>query len=339
MNNKFYCGIDVSKKKLDVMLLIQEKFHYKVFENSNEGVIFLQEWIKSKLEKDAIVHFCMEATNVYHELAAFALLENKNFKVSVVNPRKVKAFAKSMVNTKTDKTDAKVLAEFCKQQKPRPFTPQTKERRELRDLSRLMDNLVELRIMQKLRLQTFKTEAAARMVKNTIKSIDNTIAETEKEIKYYYDNYPDLQKEYELLNSIPSIGKRVSNVLISEIFKDEYGMYNSKRLTSFFGLEVREMESGSSVWRKPRITKFGNPRVRNMLYMAALVSIRYNLKMSEFYQHLVNRGKPKKLALVAVMRKLLVVACAILNSQKPYQENHVSCFNYSFKKKETVLAG
>ena len=112
MNNKFYCGIDVSKKKLDVMLLIQEKFHYKVFENSNEGVIFLQEWIKSKLEKDAIVHFCMEATNVYHELAAFALLENKNFKVSVVNPRKVKAFAKSMVNTKTDKTDAKVLAEF-----------------------------------------------------------------------------------------------------------------------------------------------------------------------------------------------------------------------------------
>ena len=339
MNNKFYCGIDVSKKKLDVMLLIQEKFHYKVFENSNEGVIFLQEWIKSKLENDVTVHFCMEATNVYHELTAFALLENKNFKVSIVNPRRVKAFAKSMVKTKTDKTDAKVLAEFCKQQKPRLFTPQTKERRELRDLSRLMDNLVELRIMQKLRLQTFKTEAAARMVKNTIKSIDNTIAETEKEIKYYYDNYPDLQKEYELLNSIPSIGKRVSNVLISEIFKDEYGMYNSKRLTSFFGLEVREMESGSSVWRKPRITKFGNPRVRNMLYMAALVSIRYNLKMSVFYQHLVNRGKPKKLALVAVMRKLLVVACAILNSQKPYQENHVSCFNNSFKKKETVLAG
>ena len=335
MSNKFYCGIDVSKKKLDVMLLLQEKFHYKVFDNSNEGVIFLQEWIKSKLEKDAIVHFCLEATNIYHELAAFSLLENKNFKVSVVNPRKVKAFAKSMVNTKTDKTDAKVLAEFCKQQNPRPFTPQTKERRELRDLSRLMDNLVELRIMQKLRLQTFKTEAAARMVKATIKSIDNTIAETEKEIKYYYDNYSDLQKEYELLNSIPSIGKRISNVLISEIFKDEYGMYNSKRLTSFFGLEVREMESGSSVWRKPRITKFGNPRVRNMLYMAALVSIRYNLKMSEFYQRLVNRGKPKKLALVAVMRKLLVVACAILNSNKPYQENHVSCFN----KNECIIAG
>ena len=332
MSNKFYCGIDVSKKKLDVMLLIQEKFHYKVFDNTNEGVIFLQEWIKSKLEDDDTVHFCMEATNVYHELAAFALLENKNFKVSVVNPRKVKAFAKSMVNTKTDKTDAKVLAEFCKQQRPRPFTPQTKERRELRDLSRLMDNLVALRIMQKLRLQTFKTEAAARMVKATIKSIDNTISETEKEIKYYYDNYPDLQKEYELLNSIPSIGKRISNVLISEIFKDEYGMYNSKRLTAFFGLEVREMESGSSVWRKPRITKFGNPRVRNMLYMAALVSIRYNLKMSEFYQHLVNRGKPKKLALVAVMRKLLVVACAILNSQKPYQENHVSCFRNASQK-------
>ena len=327
MNNKFYCGIDVSKKKLDVMLLVQEKYHYKVVENSNDGVIFLQEWIKSKLEKDAFVHFCMEATNVYHELLAFTLLENKNYKVSVVNPRIVKAFAKSLVKTKNDKTDAKILAEFCKERNPKPFTPQTKERRELRDLSRLMDNLVELRIMQKVRLQTFNTEAAARVVKATLNSIDNTIAETEEEIKYYYNTYPELHKEYELLNSIPSFGKRVSNVLISEIYKDEYGMYNSKRLTAFFGLEIREMESGSSVWSKPRITKFGNPRVRNMLYMAALVAIWHNTKMSEFYLRLVNKGKPKKLALIAVARKLLVVACAILNSQKPYDENHISYYN------------
>lgn len=327
MNNKFYCGVDVSKKKLDVMLLAQEKFHYKVVENSNDGVIFLQEWIKSKLEKDAFVHFCMEATNVYHELLAFSLLENKNFKVSVVNPRIVKSFAKSLVKTKNDKTDAKILAEFCKERNPRPFSPQSKERRELRDLSRLMDNLVELRIMQKVRLQTFNTEAAARVVKATLNSIDNTIAETEEEIKYYYNTYPELHKEYELLNSIPSFGKRVSNVLISEIYKDEYGMYNSKRLTAFFGLEIREMESGSSVWSKPRITKFGNPRVRNMLYMAALVAIRHNTKMSDFYLRLVNKGKPKKLALIAVARKLLVVACAILNSQKPYEENHISYYN------------
>ena len=327
MNNKFYCGIDVSKKKLDVMLLVQEKYHYKVVENSNDGVIFLQEWIKSKLEKDAFVHFCMEATNVYHELLAFSLLENKNFKVSVVNPRIVKSYAKSLVKTKNDKTDAKILAEFCKERNPRPFSPQSKERRELRDLSRLMDNLVELRIMQKVRLQTFNTEAAARVVKATLNSIDNTIAETEEEIKYYYNTYPELHKEYELLNSIPSFGKRVSNVLISEIYKDEYGMYNSKRLTAFFGLEIREMESGSSVWSKPRITKFGNPRVRNMLYMAALVAIRHNTKMSDFYFRLVNKGKPKKLALIAVARKLLVIACAILNSQKPYEENYISCYN------------
>jgi transposase len=219
MNNKFYCGIDVSKKKLDVMLLEQEKFHYKVVENSNDGVIFLQEWIKSKLEKDAFVHFCMEATNVYHELLAFTLLENKNYKVSVVNPRIVKAFAKSLVKTKNDKTDAKILAEFCKERNPKPFTPQTKERRELRDLSRLMDNLVELRIMQKVRLQTFNTEAAARVVKTTLKSIEDTITENEKEIKFYYDNFPELKKEYELLNSIPSFGKRVSNVLFLKFTK------------------------------------------------------------------------------------------------------------------------
>lgn len=326
-NDKFYCGIDVSKKKLDVMLLEKEKFHYKVFENSNDGVIFLQEWVNRKTGNNAFVHFCMEATNVYHELVAFSLLENKNYKVSVVNPRRIKAFSKSLINTKNDKSDAKILAKFCKERNPSPFLPQSKERREFRDLSRLMDNLVELRMMQKVRLQTFNTEAAARVVNATINSIDNTIAETEKEIKFYYDNYSELKQEFDLLTSIPSFGKRISNVLISEIYKDEYGMYNSKKLTAFFGLEVREMESGTSVWQKPRITKYGNPRVRNMLYMAALVSIRHNLKMSEFYLRLVSKGKPKKVALVAVMRKLLVVACAILNSKKTYEENHISCFN------------
>lgn len=171
MNNKFYCGIDVSKKKLDVMLLAQEKFHYKVVENSNEGVIFLQDWITSKLEKDAFVHFCMEATNVYHELLAFTLLENKNYKVSVVNPRIVKSFAKSLVKTKNDKTDAKILAEFCKERSPRPFSPQSKERRELRDLSRLMDNLVELRVMQKVRLQTFCKRQSVRRCQPSCPSV------------------------------------------------------------------------------------------------------------------------------------------------------------------------
>ena len=118
MNNKFHCGIDVSKKKLDVVLLKEEKFYYKVFENSNDGVNLLQEWIKNQLGKDSFVHFCIEATNVYHELVAFSLLENEKFKVSVVNPRRVKSFSKVLVNTKNDKVDAKILALYCKQFEP-----------------------------------------------------------------------------------------------------------------------------------------------------------------------------------------------------------------------------
>ena len=324
MENKIYCGMDVSKKKLDVVLLVKDKFFYKVFENSSIGICSLQSWIETLAEKDSFVHFCLEATNVYHELATFTLMEKQNFKVSVVNPRIVKNFAKTLVRTKNDKSDAKVLTEYCKERDPKAFTPQSKERRELRDLSRAMDNLVELRIIQKVRLQTFQTEAAARVVKATIKLIDNTIAETEQEIKLYYQKYPEFGKENELLTSIPSIGNRVSNVLISEIYKDENGQYNSKKLTAFFGLDVRENDSGSSLKDKARITKFGNPRVRNMLYMASLVAIRHNPKLSEFYLHLLERGKPKKLALIAVARKLLVIACAILNSHQPYDSNHIS---------------
>ena len=324
MYNKFFCGIDVSKKKLDVVLLVEDNHFYKIFSNSVEGIELLEKWLSSKVEPNSLIHICIEATNIYHELVACSISEKEQFKISVVNPRKVKHFANVLVKTKTDKVDAKLLALYCKHFEPEKFIPPSKERIELRELSRLMDNLIELRMIQKVRLQTFKTEAAARGVLSTIKSIDNTIAKIKKEINSYYDNFEDLNKEKELLNSIPSFGERISNVLQVEMPKDEYGKYNAKKLTAYFGLDVREWQSGSSIMGKPRISKFGNPRVRNMLYMAALVVISKNLFYADFYNRLIEKGKPKKVALVAVMRKLLVLSCAILNSGKPFDLNHIS---------------
>ena len=325
MKNKFYCGIDVSKLKLDVSILIDEKTVHKVFKNTIDDVQDLMNWLLSKTNSNSLIHVCIEATNIYHELVADFLSENKdNFIVSVVNPRKAKHFSNMLANTKTDKVDAKLLALYCQKFEPEIYNPLSKERRELRELSRLMDNLIELKNIQKVRLHTFHSEVAARGVLSTIKSIEDTIAEIQKEIKSYYNNYSDLNKEFQLLKSIPSFGDRISNVLQVEMPKDENGKYNPKKLTSYFGLAVREWQSGTSVSGKPRITKFGSPRVRNMLYMAALVAISHNLFIAEFYNKLVKKGKPKKVALVAVMRKLLVLACAILNSGKPFDVNHVS---------------
>ena len=322
--NKFYCGVDVSKKKLDVVILLDEKIVHKVFSNTNPGIKDLEKWVCSKLENNSRIHVCMEATNIYHLMLANFLSKNDNFFVSVVNPRKVNYFAKMKENSKTDKIDAKILAHYCQQNNPDRYIPLSEEIVELKELTRLMDNLVEMLSIQKVRLQTFNTEVAARGVISTINLLNNSISETKKKIQQCYEKSQTLKQKYDLLKTIPSFGDRVISTLLSELKIDENGEYNPKKMTRYFGLEVRQTESGSSVDKKPRITKFGSARVRCMLYMAALVAISHNLFIAEFYNRLVTRGKPKKLALVAVMRKLLVLACAILNSGKPFELNYVN---------------
>lgn len=336
MNNKFYCGIDVSKKKLDVVVLVDEKPKHKIFSNTNLGVKELEEWVISQFETNSLIHVCMEATNVYYELVADYLSEKEKFFVSVVNPRTTNYFVKMKENSKTDKTDAKLLAMYCKQENPKRYKPKSKEIKELKELTRLMDNLVEMLSVQKVRLQTFNTEVAARGVLSTIKSLEDSIAETKEKIQQCYENSEKLKQQYELLKTIPSFGDRVISVLLSELKDDDLGLYNPKKMTRYFGLEVKRTESGSSIDKKPRITKFGSARVRCMLYMAALVAISHNLFIAEFYNRLVSIGKPKKLALVAVMRKLLVIACAILNSGKPFDPNYVNP-KFNQNKKDNVI--
>lgn len=324
MNNKFYCGIDVSKKKLDVVLLADEKPCYKVFKNDIASMQNMESWLLSKTKQNSKIHICMEATNVYHLLSANYFSGKENFIVSVANPRKVKNVSKELTKTKNDKVDAKVLAIYCEKFNPARFIPPSKERMELKELTRHLDYLVQVHSTQKVRLQTIQTEVAARGVISTIKLLENSIAETEKEIKNLYEKSAELGKEYRLLKSIPSFGERICPVLLANIYKDETGKYHPKKLTSFFGLDVIDHDSGTSVKGKKRISKFGNPNVRKLLYMSALVIVAKKMFLIDFYNRLVNKGKPKKVALIAMMRKLLVIACAILNSGKPFEHNHVS---------------
>lgn len=324
MSNKFYCGIDVSKKKLDVVLLVCEKTCYKVFKNDVVSMQSLESWLLSKTKQNAKIHICMEATNVYHLLSANYFSGKENFIVSVANPRKVKNVSKELTKTKNDKVDAKVLAKYCEKFDPARFIPPSKERMELKELTRHLDYLVQVHSTQKVRLQTIQTEVAARGVISTIKLLENSIAETEKEIKNLYEKSSELGKEYRLLKSIPSFGERICPVLLANIYKDETGKYHPKKLTSFFGLDVIDHDSGTSVKGKKRISKFGNPNVRKLLYMSALVIVAKKMFLIDFYNRLVSKGKPKKVALIAMMRKLLVIACAILNSGKPFEHNHVS---------------
>ena len=333
MSNKFYCGIDISKKKFDSVLLIDNKSFHRVFENTVIGIQNFEDWLLSKTPENSLVHVCMEATNKYHELIAFSLSEKDNFIVSVINPRKANKFAQMMEESKTDKIDAKLLALYCEKHKPEKFIPPSRELRELKELTRLMDNLIELRTIQKVRLQTFNTETAAHGVLSTIKSIEDTIAETQKKINNCIDSSIELKNNYRLLNSIPGYGNRVSSVLLSEIKKDENGNFHPKKMTKYFGLNVKKFDSGDSVHKKQRIMKYGSPRVRSLLYMSALVSIVHNPVMKEFYERLVNKGKPKKVVLVAIMRKLLVLACTILNSNKPYDAEYAVEHAYKPKTK------
>ncbi|MEI8378215.1 MAG: transposase [bacterium] len=324
MINTIYSGIDVSKDKLDVALTADGKtiLSTATFLNSILGFQKLSIWISKHSKNASVVHFCIEATGIYHEEITEFLQEKENFIVSVINPFQAKAFAGSRLQrTKNDKVDANLLACYCAISKPRESVKTLEEVKTLRKLVRTLNYQIEERSKYKTKLHSVKDDYAAHVVIATISFFTDSIADIERKIKCHVEEYPELNHQVNLLKSIKGIGDRTAWQIIAEINAAEGETINSKAQVAHAGLAPREYQSGSSVNGKPRICKTGNKRLRKSLYMPAMSAMVYNPIMKEFYERLLSKGKPKKVALVAVMRKLLVLSIGILNNNKPFDEN------------------
>jgi transposase len=307
-------GIDVSKKKFDVALPRDEKYKTKSFGNDAKGFKALEEWLH-RLGADR-VHACMESTNTYGErLAEF--LHDAGSVVSVVNPARIKGFAKSELSrTKTDKTDAKPIARFCRAMKPTPWTPDPLEIRQLRSLSRRLDALVEMRQQEVNRLDV-ASEVLQPGLKEHIGQLDNAIKQTKDLIKDHIDNHPALRHKKMLLESIPGIGEVTIALILSE-FGNIRRFKSAKHLASFIGLAPREIQSGTSVRSRAKMSKTGSTSLRKAFFMPALVALRYNPVLIELKARLTAAGKSKMLIVGAAMRKLVHIIFGVLKNDTPF---------------------
>ncbi|MFL1011617.1 IS110 family RNA-guided transposase [Flavisericum labens] len=312
-----FFGIDISKDVFDVFSL---ETGYNQFTNNEKG---FKQFIK-KLSKGSLV--VMEATGYYHYCLAQYLYE-KGYAVSVVNPLSVKRFIQMKLSkVKTDKSDAKSICEYARNNEVPLYTAKDKSQAECLQLLRLMDTYVKHRTAMKNKLDGEKVLGIPS--KAVYRSLSRTIKHLNKELALLEARLIDLVKEEQqeqlrLLKTIPGIGEKAAILLV--VFTDGFSKFeNSKQLCCYAGITPTIRQSGSSVRGRSRISKIGNKKLRNQLFLSSFTACQYNKACRELFERIVAQGKSKKLALLAVCNKLLKQAFAIAKSGLPYNENFVS---------------
>lgn len=311
----FHLGVDVAKAKLDCALRLPDGKHkHKVVENNQKGFIALTDWLTKHDAENA--HVCMEATGVYWEQVA-EYLANKQMSVSVVNPAQIKAFGAScLVRTKTDKVDAKLIAEFCRERSPQLWQAPSLSEQALRALVLRLDALQAMRTQESNRLEVAR-DIVKTDITNHIAWLDTEIKTLIKKIRDHIDLDPNMKNKQELLDSVPGLGERTIAMLLA--FSMHPGRFdNARQAAAFAGLDPRQHESGSSVKGKPRMSKIGHAFLRKALYMPAMVTLYKTTWGQTFRQRLASAGKPPKLIIGAMMRKLVHVAFGVLKSGESF---------------------
>jgi transposase len=319
-------GIDVSKKKLDVALLVNGKIKAKVVDNSAVGHQSLLAWLdKSKVPKD-LLHVCMEATGVYYEAVATAL-HDAGLKVSVVNPACIKGFGQSEnLRNKTDKADAALIARYCAAMAPTAWTPAPLEQRQLRAWSQRIQVLKDMRQQESNRLESYTvsgmTEVAAH-ARSLIAWFDAEIKQLEDDVDNHIDRHPGLKHDAELITSIPGIGKTTAARVLGQL-GDIRRFGSAKQFAAFLGVTPRQRSSGSSIRGRTMMSRNGSTSLRAALYMPGMVASRHNPLLHKFAQRLAATGMAKKAVIGAVMHKLAHLIYGVIKTNKPFDANYLA---------------
>jgi len=311
-------GIDVSKRGFHIAVLVGEKQLNKAFENHPAGHQALQTWLQKKGVEPAESQICMEATSTYYEALALALVD-AGWRVSVVNPLQIKAFAESrLIRQKTDKADAYTIALFCAQQQPALWNPPAREVRELQALLARLEAVQGMRVQEQNRL--YEARGAARdSVERLLETLDEELRLLKRQINDHIDRHPGLKQQTDLLQSIPGVGDTLSAYMAAWL--PVARLEDARSAVAFVGLSPKARESGSSVRRKTVLCKMGHCRLRKMLYMPAMTAMRFNPAAHALAARLREAGKPGKLIIGAIMRKLVHWIYGVLKSGKAFDVN------------------
>jgi len=315
-------GIDVSKQKFDVALRRADASgRSRAFANTQAGFGQLEVWL-GKLGAGR-VHACLESTGTYG-LALAQFLHDAGHVVSVVNPACIKAFAQSELRrAKTDRVDAKVIARFCEAMEPAPWAPPAPEIRQLQGLVRRLESVQQMLQQERNRLDVPGLAGSVRSsLERTVEALRQEVLRLQGEIRKHIDDHPHLSQQQELLRSIPGIGERTAQRLLSEMSTLPFS--RARQVAAYAGLVPSPRESGTSVRGRSRLSKRGNVRLRQALYWPAIVAMRHNPVLRSFAGRLLAAGKPKLVVIAAVMRKLLHLAFGVLKHQRPFDPNWVA---------------
>jgi transposase len=300
-------GIDISKHHLDIFdeaIGVAERIA-----NATQAITQLV----ARWRCDALIVF--EATGVY-DLELREALHRAGIRFARINPARARDFARASGQlAKTDPIDARMLAAFARAMKPATEQAATPARNTLARLAKRRDQLVAMRAQEKNRRSEAEDRAMVERIARLIEVLNDEIAEIDTEIHALVKAEPELANDAQLMRSVPGVGPVACMQLLTQM--PELGRLGPKEVAALAGLAPFNVDSGA--YRGKRKIGGGRKRVRDALYMAALNAVRRADHFKIFYDRLRLAGKPAKLALIAVARKLLTILNAMLRDRKPYK--------------------
>lgn len=308
MMTEITIGVDISKDHLDAHRLPDEA--ERRFSNDQAGICALMAWI-GPAPPERIIY---EPTGRYHRLFE-RQLGQAGLSLVKVNPRQARRFAEATGKlAKTDRADAAMLARLGMALKPQPRPLTSEIINQLRSLQLARDALVKDRTAAKNRQQALDHPLIKRQNTARLAQIAAQMKELETETQALIATCPDLAQRLKILISIPGLARQTASVLL--ISMPELGSLEAKQAAALAGLAPVTRQSGQ--WQARAHIRGGRANVRHALYMPALVAARFNPDLKAKYQQLISAGKPPKVAIVAVMRKLLVLANALLSQNREW---------------------
>ena len=328
-------GVDVSQHQLDVACYATPKVSaWGDFKNQTDGFCQIQAMVKAQKAQQSAsdVLIIIEPTGGYEQaFARFAL--SCGWQVALPNPRTVRHWATGMgIRAKTDKVDAAMLARYGAQTQPPRWNPPPEA---IETLDQMLARLSELETMHRsetnrlaaLLRQPVPSEPAKLSLETSLSFLSDQITTLKQEIDCHFEHHPKLQSQKHHLQSIPGVGTKNANFLLVALHRFTAltnGQGTSKALTAYAGLDPVPYESGTSVLRRPGISKQGNVQLRHYLFLGALGGKRGDNPLRAFYHRLIGRGKPKMVALIACARKILVWSWAIFKSNTVFDAQKVT---------------
>jgi transposase len=310
----WFCGIDVSKDTLDVALVCGEEETTSQVSNTPAGWAQLVELFK----KHPVDRIVLEATGGYERRAVAELLA-VGLPVVVINPRQARDFAKATGRlAKTDRLDALGLARFAEAIRPPIHALPDEKTLELQEKLARHRQLVQMHTAESNRLAQVRSKPVCKSIQAVVKIIEQQLEAIDNDIDQRIEESPVWREKDRILQSVPGVGPHTARTLLSSL--PELGCCSRQQIAFLVGVAPLNRDSGKM--RGNRTIYGGRGHVRQALYMATLAATRFNPLIRRHYEHLLEQGKKKKVAIVACMRKLLCILNAMLRNQKTWNFSH-----------------